>query len=133
MVALLAIVLLACQSESLTNLNKSSVRITCNLAGKNGTGSNRLNDCGLSGAKSEQRDSIDLAKNLELKIIGNGMNIRFYSPIMANAIFDLDEPMQMDDVVAKKLGYNKIIIEPGTYRVQTDNSGSFLNMEVETE
>ena len=103
------------------------------MSTENATGSIRFNDCQLLGNKLVHSDSIGKVQEMEVSIIGNIMDIRLTGTVASNVTFDLEEPQSLNDLVAKKMGYNKVTIDPGSYMLQSGDKGPILKMEVETE
>jgi hypothetical protein len=103
------------------------------MRNENGSGSISFTDCQLTAINYDNHDTVGKGQEMEVFIIGNDMEIRFTGTIASNVTFDYEEPQTLNDIVSKKLGYNKITVEPGSYKLQANNQGQIVKMEVETE
>jgi len=126
--SIILVISIACQSGNPANTDKLSVRITCTI---NDAGAGWLRSCRLCPAPDLHVDRGARMKNLRINIIGNNLLMHFIDTLIAEPVFELDEPVVIADSITTRLGFQNVTIEPGSYKVEKEGRGSLVKLDIE--
>ena len=70
-------------------------------------------------------------RSMKVNVSGKNMYVHFVDPLPGDAsIFVFDSPTPLDTSIAKELGYKKITIQPGNYKVEKEGKGKVVKLGV---